>query len=89
MLSPNDNIHKNLTDFKGTIRQKRYLGVFTHPIAKFKKYENPHYIKKTCHVLVVNEYADTRFSNFAINIFVKTKKFAQPFLIVHKGPTMF
>ena len=37
-------------------------------------------------VLVVVDYADTRFSNFPSNISAITKNFAKPFLTVHMGP---
>ena len=37
-------------------------------------------------VLVVVDYADTRFSNFPANISAITKIFAKPFLTVHMGP---
>ena len=50
-----------LTDFKGRIRQKRYLGVFTHPIEIIFKYEKT--LKKKLHVSVVVDNADPWFSN--------------------------
>ena len=65
--------------------KKRYLGVFTHQIAKIEKFEN-------CCILRKFDYADTRFSNFAIeylcNIFAKTKKFAKLFQLFHMGPRL-
>ena len=74
-----------LTDFKGTIRQKKYLGLFTHPIAIIKKFEKLLYLKKH---LGVNDYADsdTGFLNFAIKYLPENKKFAKPFLPVYMGP---
>ena len=40
----NDKLWRLLKDFKGIIRQKLYLGVFTYPIVIIQKYENGGYI---------------------------------------------
>ena len=47
--------------------EKRYLGVFTHPICNnILKIWKPHYLNKKLCVCVVVDSADTRFSNLAI-----------------------
>ena len=48
-----------------------------------KKFEKLLYLKKN---LGVNGYADTGFSNFAIEYLPENKKFAKPFLPVYMGP---
>ena len=54
--------------------EKRYLGVFTRSIAIIKKYEKCPYVKKNLRVRVVVDYADSRFSNFAIEYLRENKK---------------
>ena len=68
-----------LTDFKGTISQKKIIGYVYTPNSNNLKIWKPPYLK--------NDYADTRFFELLrSNIFAKTKKFAKPFLPVHMGP---
>ena len=55
-----------LTDFKGTIRWKNVLGCVYKPNSNNLKIWKTLSLKKNLHVPVVNNYADTRFSNFAI-----------------------
>ena len=44
------------------------------------------YLKKNLRVCLVNDYADTQFSNFTIEYLGKKRKmFAEPFLPVHMG----
>ena len=64
-----------LTDYKGTIRQ--VLGcVYTPKSNNFKNMKTPN-LKKKLHVV---DYADTRL----IEYLTETKKFAKPFLPLHK-----
>ena len=58
--------------------EKRYLDVFTHPIALFMN------MKLGDSVGI--DYADTHFRTLRSNIFAKTKKIVIPFLPVHMGP---
>ena len=53
--------------------KKRYLGVFTHPIAIISKFEN-RCIKGKFGVRVVVDNADTGFSIFAIEYLRKYEK---------------
>ena len=63
-----------LTDFKGTIRQKQVFGcVYTSNSNNLNIWKLP-YLEKNSGVRVVVDYADTRFSNFAIEYFRENEK---------------
>ena len=54
--------------------EKRYFVVFTNPIAIIKKIWKCPYVKKNVCIRVVNDYADTQFSNFAIEYLHENEK---------------
>ena len=63
-----------LTNFKGTITQKKVFGyVYTSNSNNLKIWKPP-YLKKNLGVRVVLDYADTGFSNFAIEYLRENEK---------------
>ena len=56
--------------------KKRYLDVFTQLIACLKLWKTP-YLKKTSGARVVADYAENRFSNFAIEYLRENEKFRE------------
>ena len=79
------NFKRLLTDFKGTIRQKKVLGCVSTSNSNRLKTWKPSYRKKKMCVRVVNEYADTRFSNFAIEYVRENEKVRDNVLVCLYG----
>ena len=75
-----------LTDFKGTIRQKKVFGCVYTSNSNNLKIWKPHHLKKNLGIRAVFDYADTGFSNFAIEYLRENEKFCETFLPVHMGP---
>ena len=63
-----------LTDFKVTIRRKKVVRCIYTPIKNNLKIWKPPFLKKTLHVHIVVDHADTQFLNFAIKYLRKNKK---------------
>ena len=66
-------------------QKKVFRCVCTSNRNNLKILKSPSLLKKLC-VRVVVDYADTRFSNFAIEYLRENEKFCETFLSIHMGP---
>ena len=81
-----EKLWRLLTDVEGTFRRKKVLGCVYKPNSNYLETWKHPYLKKILRVRVVVDYANMRFSNFAIEYLNKKEKIRKSFFACSYGP---